>query len=83
MARIEDLKHEYEALNKRFDKKPESAVASDCLLVFDYEYPRQESEGVIDSEEFTAVCPWNGLPDFGTLTVSYIPDRSCILLQHV
>ena len=60
-----------------------SAIDPSCLLTFDYEYPRQEAEVVIDTEEFTAVCPWNDLPDFGTLTVSYVPDRSCIELKSL
>jgi 7-cyano-7-deazaguanine reductase len=30
----------------------------------------------IATDEFTAVCPWSGLPDFGRLTVRYVPrDR--------
>ena len=83
MATIESLLHEYDALNKRFEARAQTAIDPTCLLVFDYEYPEQESEVVIASEEFTAVCPWNGLPDFGTLTVSYVPGRSCIELKSL
>lgn len=31
--------------------------------------------------EFTSVCPKTGLPDFGTVTVKYIPDEVCIELK--
>jgi 7-cyano-7-deazaguanine reductase len=31
--------------------------------------------------EFTSVCPITGLPDFATVTVSYIPDAVCIELK--
>ena len=31
--------------------------------------------------EFTSVCPKTGLPDFGTITVKYIPDETCIELK--
>ena len=31
--------------------------------------------------EFTSVCPKTGLPDFGTVTVRYIPDQSCVELK--
>lgn len=31
--------------------------------------------------EFTSVCPITGLPDFGTVTVKYIPDETCIELK--
>ena len=38
-------------------------------------------EIVIDIPEFTSVCPKTGLPDFGTVTVEYEPDRKCIELK--
>lgn len=31
--------------------------------------------------EFTSVCPKTGLPDFATITVTYIPDQTCIELK--
>ncbi|MGH9657567.1 MAG: preQ(1) synthase [Bryobacteraceae bacterium] len=31
--------------------------------------------------EFTSVCPKTGLPDFGKLTVRYIPRRLCLELK--
>ena len=37
----------------------------------------------LDTDEFTAVCPWTGLPDYGTLYVFYVPDRSCIELKSL
>ena len=37
----------------------------------------------IDTDEFTAVCPWTGLPDYGVLTISYIPSDSCIELKSL
>ena len=33
--------------------------------------------------EFTSVCPKTGLPDFGMITVEYIPDRLCLELKSV
>jgi len=38
---------------------------------------------VIDTDEFTAVCPWTGLPDYGVLTISYVPGDSCIELKSL
>ena len=37
----------------------------------------------IDTDEFTAVCPWTGLPDYGTLYISYVPAQSCIELKSL
>jgi 7-cyano-7-deazaguanine reductase len=31
--------------------------------------------------EFTSVCPMTGLPDYGTITVDYIPAAGCIELK--
>jgi 7-cyano-7-deazaguanine reductase len=33
--------------------------------------------------EFTSVCPMTGQPDFGTITVRYVPDRLCIELKSL
>ena len=73
MAKVEELSDAYTTLERRYDIQGEEAVDPSCLLTFEYEYPQQESEVVIDSDEFTAVCPWTGLPDFGTLVVRYVP----------
>ena len=83
MASIRELAERYEELSGRFQDGPETTIDSQCLLTFDYEYPGQQAEVVIDTEEFTAMCPWTGLPDFGVLTVSYVPDRSCIELKSL
>ena len=83
MATIEELRERYESLEDQFDAEPESAIDPSKLLTFEYEYPGRHSEVVIDTDEFTAVCPWNGLPDFGTLTITYVPDRSCIELKSL
>jgi 7-cyano-7-deazaguanine reductase len=31
--------------------------------------------------EFTSVCPKTGLPDFGEIRISYVPDLRCIELK--
>jgi 7-cyano-7-deazaguanine reductase len=33
--------------------------------------------------EFTSVCPKTGQPDFGTIRVSYVPDRLCLELKSL
>ena len=33
--------------------------------------------------EFTSVCPKTGLPDFGTLTISYVPQKECLELKSL
>ncbi|MGH9432335.1 MAG: preQ(1) synthase [Terriglobia bacterium] len=43
------------------------------------QYPGYEIE--IQIPEFTSVCPKTGLPDFGKLTLYYIPDKKCLELK--
>ncbi len=38
-------------------------------------------EIVIDIPEFTSVCPKTGLPDFGQISVRYMPDKVCLELK--
>jgi 7-cyano-7-deazaguanine reductase len=33
--------------------------------------------------EFTSVCPKTGLPDFGTITIRYTPDKLCLELKSL
>ena len=33
--------------------------------------------------EFTSVCPKTGLPDHGTLTLEYVPDKRCLELKSL
>jgi len=45
------------------------------------QYPGYEIEIVMP--EFTSVCPKTGLPDHGTLTLRYVPDKSCLELKSL
>jgi len=33
------------------------------------------------NKEFTSVCPKTGLPDFGIISIKYIPDKLCLELK--
>ena len=86
MATIQELQEQYEGLSgmdKTFDMESEAKITPECLIAFDYEYSGQDSEVIIDTDEFTAVCPWTALPDFGTLIVKYVPDKTCIELKSL
>ena len=45
--------------------------------------PRRERdyEIAIRCPEFTSVCPKTGLPDFGEIRITYVPDERCIELK--
>jgi 7-cyano-7-deazaguanine reductase len=40
-------------------------------------------EITISIPEFTSVCPRTGLPDFGTITIRYVPNRLCAELKSL
>lgn len=40
-------------------------------------------EIVIDIPEFTSVCPKTGLPDFGVLSIRYMPHKQCLELKSL
>lgn len=40
-------------------------------------------EIVVDDPEFTSVCPKTGLPDFGVISVRYMPRDRCLELKSL
>ena len=51
------------------------------IEVWPNQFPNYEIE--IDVPEFTSVCPKTGLPDFGTLWIRYMPNKSCLELKSL
>jgi 7-cyano-7-deazaguanine reductase len=52
-----------------------------ALETWPNQFPGYEIEIVVP--EFTSVCPKTGLPDFGRITIRYIPDRLCVELKSL
>ena len=53
------------------------------LETFENQYPGRDYSIEIVCPEFTSVCPKTGQPDFGTLTLTYVPDRKCVELKSL
>jgi 7-cyano-7-deazaguanine reductase len=70
-------------LDRRYDVQDLSAIDVGALETFPYEYPGKDIAITIDTDEFTAVCPWSGLPDFAALRITYVPGRSIIELRSL
>lgn len=51
------------------------------LETFPYQGPDQVIETVTD--EFSAVCPFSGLPDLATVTLRYVPSDRCVELKSL
>jgi len=83
MTTIDDLQNEYTDLEFAIDIKTEEAIRTDVLLTFKYDYPESLASIELDTDEFTAVCPWTGLPDLGTLEISYVPNNVLIELKSL
>ncbi len=45
------------------------------------QFPNYEIE--ISLPEFTSVCPKTGLPDHGTISIRYVPDKLCLELKSL
>ncbi len=84
-SKLSNLSDSYKNLDKKTGIKmqKESAIKPDLLLTFPYKYQDQDLEITIDTEEFSALCPWTGLPDIGLLTIDYIPSKSCLELKSL
>jgi len=53
------------------------------LETFPNEYAGREYEVNITCPEFTTVCPRTGQPDFATIRIRYVPDRSIVELKSL
>ena len=64
------------------DIKSPDTVDPTVIKVLDYAYHRKRDVEIkIDQPEFTSVCPISGLPDFGTITIRYIPGEKIVELK--
>ena len=72
-----------EAEGKRFPFDGVESLTPDVLETFPYEYAGREAVVEVSTDEWSCVCPFSGLPDFGTLTIRYLPVEGCIELKSL
>ncbi len=51
------------------------------LIVFPNPYPERDYVITHVNPEFTSVCPVTGLPDFGEISIVFVPDELCVELK--
>lgn len=68
-------------LDRRYDVEDVSQVDGDVLETFPYEHVGKAVLVNLETDEFTAVCPYSGLPDFGVIKVNYIPSKEILELR--
>ena len=69
--------------SRRFDIQTEQAIDLAVLETIPFDYPGSATEVVYETDEFTCVCPWSGLPDFARLVIRYTPDRYLVELKSL
>lgn len=57
------------------------AIDTAVLETFPYEGPVQEI--TTETGEFSAVCPFSGLPDVARLVITYVPRARCVELKSL
>ncbi len=53
------------------------------LVTFPNPSPKRDYWIRHECPEYTAVCPVTGQPDFGTIVVMYVPDKTCVELKSL
>ena len=67
---------------KTFDYVDESHTNADLLEVFDFNSPEQYIK--TETDEFSAVCPFSGLPDISYVKIEYFPTGGkCVELKSL
>lgn len=69
------------AEGRSFDFFGEEVIQAQLLELIPYSGAAQEI--LYETEEFSAVCPFSGLPDIGLLQIRYIPSESILELKSL
>ena len=69
--------------DKRFDICGEESIDVKVLESIPFYYPGSATDVTYETDEFTCVCPWTGLPDFGTVSITYLPKDKLIELKSL
>ncbi|MDL1964931.1 MAG: preQ(1) synthase [Deltaproteobacteria bacterium] len=70
--------------NVSYNIKTPDTVKIDLLTIIDYQFKEVRDVNItIQQPEFTSVCPMTGLPDFGCITIRYIPNNKIVELKSL
>jgi 7-cyano-7-deazaguanine reductase len=58
-------------------------MSSSTLETFPNPRAERDYEIQIQCPEFTSVCPMTGLPDFGEIRITYVPESRCVELKSL
>jgi 7-cyano-7-deazaguanine reductase len=69
---------DYENLQEKIKKMNLGKV--DSVL---FQYSENSTLVTIETDEFTSICPRTGMPDYGKITIHYLPDKKIIELKSL
>ena len=64
-------------------REPSSPEPGAALQAVPNPHPGRDYEVRCETSEFTCVCPLTGQPDWATVTITYVPDRSIVELKSL
>jgi 7-cyano-7-deazaguanine reductase len=64
-------------------RKQASFISPEVLEAIPFSSKNNNTRVEISNPEFTSLCPKMGLPDFGTITIDYLPDRHIVELKSL
>ena len=75
-----DISQRYDGLTRlhQGERNYPSVPDASILEAFDNSHPGRDYWIDFDCPEFTALCPITGQPDFGRITIRYVPDKLCV-----
>jgi 7-cyano-7-deazaguanine reductase len=65
------------------EEHAKSGISADLPIIECWPNQFSGYEITITMPEFTSICPKTGLPDFGTITIRYRPDKLCLELKSL
>jgi len=65
------------------DRYGKKAISGAKLEKWENPFPDRDYTISISFSEFTCLCPRSGYPDFATIQIEYIPDKSIVELKSL
>ncbi|MBI4310913.1 MAG: NADPH-dependent 7-cyano-7-deazaguanine reductase QueF [Chloroflexi bacterium] len=69
--------------SRRYDVEDEARIDAEVLEHIPFDYPGTATDVTYETNEFTSVCPWTGLPDFARLVIVYRPGDRLVELKSL
>jgi 7-cyano-7-deazaguanine reductase len=69
--------------SRRYDVEDEAKIDTGVLEHLPFDYPSSATDVTYETDEFTSVCPWTGLPDFARLAITYRPSDRLVELKSL